>query len=164
MTSVSPEFQSVDVQYHYHKSIILACRYSLWRASMCSVALHYTLLPPLFLVLLCFPHFPPGWVLPLYFSLFIALMYSTVCFIILMSPSSLSILILPMPTLFLNAIRCSLYSQHSSTKCATVSFPYPHSQYGLFLFSNRYRLLFNPQCPVRSCASFAHAPLFAVLL
>src|ERR1700684_3382534 len=71
------------------------------------------------------------------FNLPVSWTYFIVYFVVFGSPSSLSILILPIPislcSSFLNSFLWLLYLLHSIRKCSTVSFPYPHSQYGVFL-------------------------------
>ena len=104
-------------------------------------------------------------VLHFYISiLFVALMYAIVCFRVFVSPRRILVFILPQPTRFRNSFLGPQYFRHSRRKCSTVSTPCPHPHVGLSLFPKRWRYLFSPQCPVRSCASWAHDALFTMLL
>src|SRR5271169_3559360 len=84
--------------------------------------------------------------------------------IICQSPSSLSVLMFPFPTLFLSSRLGSLCIGHSSKKCSTVSCPFPHSQLGLSVMPKRCRYLLRPQWPVLSCTVLAQVFLLGSLL
>ena len=60
-------------------------------------------------------------------------MYSIVSFIIFLSPNSIIHLIPSAPTLLLNMSPSSSYNSQFSRKCSTVSFPAPHSNFGVLL-------------------------------
>ena len=138
---------------------MLACRRSLWRATV------YMYRPERGFSL---PHvssqrywlsIPPC---VLYISRLVDMIYSTVCLMVFASLSNFSTLILQLPTPFLITILSFLYFGHSNRKCSTVSLLNPHSHFELSIFPIRCRCPLSPQWPVRSCAIIAHVLLFVI--
>ena len=64
-----------------------------------------------------------------FLNLFVFEMYSIVAPIALLSPSRIATFILPTPTFLRISCRSSQNPGHSTRKCSTVSFSYPHTSH-----------------------------------
>ena len=75
-----------------------------------------------------------------FLNLLVFVIYSIVALIALCSPSKMATLIFPSPTFSLNFLLSSQKLGHSTKKCSTVSFSYPHDVHSaLSSFLKRHR-------------------------